>query len=67
MMVDENSDSIVTEREGKQYYFCSKHCKTSFENDPKNMFNSIRIRVVVPIPMNPLMVQKTKHRSIHRL
>jgi len=35
MMVDENSDSIVTEREGKQYYFCSKHCKTSFENDPK--------------------------------
>jgi Cu+-exporting ATPase len=35
MMVDENSDGIVTEWEGKQYYFCSKHCKTSFENDPK--------------------------------
>ncbi|MFQ6609271.1 MAG: heavy metal translocating P-type ATPase [Fidelibacterota bacterium] len=34
MSIGESSEDILSEWEGKQYHFCSNHCKESFDNDP---------------------------------
>ena len=35
MMVDEKKSKLVSNYEGKSYYFCSSGCKSSFDKDPK--------------------------------
>jgi len=35
MMVDEKSAPAKTTYKGKEYFFCSKHCKAEFENGPE--------------------------------
>lgn len=34
MMVDEKTTSLVSEHDGKKFYFCSSACKASFNRDP---------------------------------
>ena len=35
MTVDEKETKLMSNYEGKDYYFCSAHCKTSFDKDPR--------------------------------
>ncbi|RMF56746.1 MAG: YHS domain-containing protein [Calditrichaeota bacterium] len=35
MMVDKASPPAKTNYKGKEYYFCSKHCKEEFEKNPE--------------------------------
>ncbi len=35
MLVDEREASAKTEYKGKTYFFCSSHCKRSFNLDPE--------------------------------
>jgi len=34
MMVDEKKTTLVSEHDGKKFYFCSAACKASFDRDP---------------------------------
>jgi YHS domain-containing protein len=35
MQVDEKSAKYTSEYKGKKYFFCNKHCKMSFDSEPK--------------------------------
>lgn len=35
------ADTIMYEYNGKQYYFCSEHCKTEFEADPEKYVKDV--------------------------
>jgi len=35
MEIDESQAADSIEYEGKKYYFCSSHCKSSFEKEPE--------------------------------
>lgn len=35
MMVDDKSPAGTSEYQGKRYYFCSKDCKTEFDESPE--------------------------------
>ncbi len=37
MNVDEKT-ALKSQHNGKTYYFCSKHCKTSFDHNPAKCF-----------------------------
>ncbi len=50
MHVEEQNTSIVVEREGKKYYFCSANCKLQFEKPEKELRN-LRIALVVSWPL----------------
>ena len=50
MHVEEQNTSIVVEREGKKYYFCSANCKLQFERPEKELRN-LRIALVVSWPL----------------
>ena len=50
MHVEEQNTSIVVEREGKKYYFCSANCKLQFER-PKKELRNLRIALVVSWPL----------------
>ena len=39
MYVDEKTSKLKSEREGKEYYFCSTNCKIQFEKPEKEMQN----------------------------
>lgn len=34
MTVDEKKTKLVSEHDGKKFYFCSAGCKASFDKDP---------------------------------
>jgi P-type Cu+ transporter len=34
MMVDEKTSKLKSEYQGKEYYFCSQGCQSSFNADP---------------------------------
>jgi len=34
MTVDPDNAKYKSEYEGKEYYFCNKHCKMQFDEDP---------------------------------
>lgn len=36
MMVDEKSAAGTSDYKGKRYYFCSKDCKTEFDENPED-------------------------------
>ncbi len=50
MHVEEQNTSLVVEREGKKYYFCSANCKLQFEKPEKELRN-LRIALVVSWPL----------------
>ena len=50
MHVEEQNTSLVVEREGKKYYFCSANCKLQFERPEKELRN-LRIALVVSWPL----------------
>ena len=50
MHVEEQNTSLVVEREGKKYYFCSANCKLQFER-PKKELRNLRIALVVSWPL----------------
>jgi P-type Cu+ transporter len=34
MMVDEKKTKLVSEHDGRKFYFCSAECKAAFDSDP---------------------------------
>ena len=41
MTVDENKTKLVSESEGKKFYFCSASCKRKFDVDPGRYVNKV--------------------------
>lgn len=35
MQVDESKTAFKSEYKGKAYFFCSEHCKITFDNEPE--------------------------------
>ncbi len=50
MYVDEKSSSLVSERGGKKYYFCSANCKLQFEK-PERELRNLRIALMFSWPL----------------
>ena len=50
MHVEEQNTSLVAEREGKKYYFCSANCKLQFER-PKKELRGLKISLIVSWPI----------------
>ncbi len=50
MYVDEKSSSLISERGGKKYYFCSANCKLQFEK-PERELSNLRIALMVSWPL----------------
>jgi YHS domain-containing protein len=41
MMVDEKKSKLVSEHDGRAFYFCSAGCKASFDRDPHRYGHSV--------------------------
>lgn len=50
MYVDEKTSSLVSERGGKKYYFCSANCKLQFEK-PERELRNLRIALTFSWPL----------------
>lgn len=40
MTVDSKTVQFQSSYQGKQYYFCSEHCKKQFDEDPKQYISN---------------------------
>ena len=49
MYVDESTSSLVREREGRKYYFCSASCKLQFEK-PEMEIKNLKASIAVAWP-----------------
>ena len=50
MHVEEQSTSLVVEKEDKKYYFCSANCKLQFER-PEKELRGLKISLMVSWPL----------------
>jgi Cu+-exporting ATPase len=41
MTVDDKKSKLKSEHEGKTFYFCSPHCKSTFDKDPHKYAHSV--------------------------
>ncbi len=58
MYVDESTSSLVREREGRKYYFCSASCKLQFEK-PEMEIKNLKASIAVAWPITIIVVLLT--------
>ncbi len=58
MHVEEQSTSLVVEKEGKRYYFCSANCKLQFER-PEKELRGLKISLMVSWPLTIIVAVLT--------
>ena len=58
MNVDEKTTVLISERQGRKYYFCSKSCKLQFER-PEKELKAIKDALIVSIPLTAIVALLT--------
>ncbi len=58
MYVDDKTTTLISERQGKKYYFCSNNCKVQFER-PEKELKAIKTSLAISIPITALVALLT--------